>query len=49
MSKAPKPRNPASHLRSQGALRQQVIRDKTKSTKADRAKAKSKLKKETEI
>ena len=45
MTKTPKPRDPSSHLRSQGALRQRTVRDRTKETKADRAKAKAKLKK----
>lgn len=41
-----RPRDPSSHLRSQGALRQQVIRDKRKLAKADRSRLKSKTKKE---
>jgi len=45
--KLSKPRDPASHLRSQGALRQRVVRDKTKQSKADRSKAKTDLKKES--
>lgn len=30
MKKAPKPRNPAAHLRSAGALRQRVVPNKKK-------------------
>ena len=44
--KPPKPRDPASHLRSQGALRQRVIRNKKKAIKLDRVNDKAKLKKE---
>lgn len=46
--KPPKPRDPAAHLRSQGALRQRTVRDRTKQAKSDRAKKKAQLKKESE-
>tara|TARA_R110000851_G_scaffold59847_6_gene138444 strand:- start:326 stop:487 length:162 start_codon:yes stop_codon:yes gene_type:complete len=39
----PKGRDPASHLKALGALRQRVIPDRTKELKADRSKQKAKL------
>lgn len=44
--KLPKPRDPAAHLRSQGALRQRVIRNKKKQVKLDRVNEKARIKKE---
>lgn len=44
---ANKPRDPAAHLRSQGALRQRAIRNKRKAVKSDRSKSKVNLRKET--
>lgn len=46
MTESPKPRDPSSHLRSQGALRQRTVRGRKKETKADRVNTKAKLKKE---
>lgn len=39
----PKSRDPASHLKALGALRQRAIPDKTKELKADRSKQKVNL------
>lgn len=43
-----RPRDPAAHLRSQGALRQRTIRDRKKSLKSDRAAEKARLKKDSD-
>lgn len=41
----PKPRDPAAHLRSQGALRQRVVVDGKKSTSGARSRVKAQLRK----
>ncbi|MDX5412818.1 MAG: hypothetical protein LPK02_07200 [Rhodobacterales bacterium] len=44
----PKPRDPAAHLRSQGALRQRIVVDGKKSTSGERSRVKAQLKKVVE-